>query len=198
MRIDLEKITPKQKLIIAKGLCDYQYIMDYWQSNDADFQSVYYEFYLKARWAVMRNPNNWHPYFEKLQSISPNDDLMDILCALKSKMEKDSFEFSLGSKLLHTRNPSVPIYDRKVREYLSEEENVNFWWHVVRKESRIPRGTTEFEKIKHDWAALRKWYDSFLPSARGKEWIAWFDLNYPAFASISDIKKVDFIIFATN
>lgn len=53
MYIDIEKITPRQKLRIAKGLCDYQYIMDNCQKNDADFQTVYYEFYMKARWAVM-------------------------------------------------------------------------------------------------------------------------------------------------
>ena len=66
MYIDVEKITPRQKLIIAKGLCDYQYIMDNWQKNDADFQAVYYEFYLKARWAVMNKTSNSQPYFEKL------------------------------------------------------------------------------------------------------------------------------------
>jgi hypothetical protein len=40
MKIELEKITPRQKLKIAKGLCDYQYIMDNWQVNDDDFQDV--------------------------------------------------------------------------------------------------------------------------------------------------------------
>lgn len=31
MAIDLNKITPKQKLIIEKGLLDYVYIMKYWK-----------------------------------------------------------------------------------------------------------------------------------------------------------------------
>ena len=30
--------------------------------DDSDFREVYYEFYLKARWAVMSNPNNNIPY----------------------------------------------------------------------------------------------------------------------------------------
>lgn len=34
----------RQKLTIAKGLCDYQYIIGNWQTKDADFQAVYYEF----------------------------------------------------------------------------------------------------------------------------------------------------------
>lgn len=196
MYIDIDKITDRQKLIIAKGLCDYQYIMDNWQKNDADFQAVYYEFYLKARWAVMNKTSNSQPYFDKLQSISPDTDLMVILEELKSEMEKGSYELSLGSKLLHTRNTDSPIYDSKVREYLSKEENVEFWWHV--KGSHAPRGTSEFEKIKHDWLELCNWYSDFLSSSRGKSWIEWFDANFPAHKNVSDVKKVDFIIFATN
>lgn len=196
MYIDVDKISSRQKLIIEKGLCDYQYIMDNWQKNDEDFKSVYYDFYLKARWAVMSNPNNSVPYFEKLQSISPDDDLLDILNELKAEMEKKSYELSLGSKLLHTRNTSSPIYDSKVREYLSKEENVNFWWHV--SGSSAPRRTSEFDKIKHDWLELCNWYSMFLKSSRGLRWVEWFDTNFPAYKSISDVKKIDFIIFATN
>lgn len=198
MEIDVCQITPRQKLIIAKGLCDYQYIMDNWQTNDIDFQAVYYEFYLKARWAVMNKPNNKEAFFQKLQSISPEDSLIDILNDLKGEMESQSYELSIGSKLLHTRNASSPIYDRKVREYLSREENVNFWWQRPIKESGAPRGTSEYEKIKHDWLELCKWYNTFLTSSRGIKWIKWFDRNFPTYVHISNIKKVDFIIFVAN
>ena len=196
MRIDVERITPRQKLTIAKGLCEYEYIMENWKNDDTDFREVYYEFYLKARWAVMSNPNNKLPYFRKLQTISPDDSLMEILDSLKTEMEKHSYELSLGSKLLHTRNSAVPIYDSKVREYLMNEENVGFWWHTTG--SSAPRGISEREKIKHDWAAPCNWYAEFLPSPRGKQWIAWFNASFPTYKHISDIKKVDFIIFATN
>lgn len=196
MQIDLEKITPRQKLTIAKGLCEYEYIMNNWQNNDLDFREVYYAFYLKARWAVMRKPDNSIPYFEKLQTISPDDDLLGILDWLKEKMEKHSYEFSLGSKLLHTRNPNMPIYDSKVREYLTKEENVPLWWQVTG--SSAPRGTAEREKIKHDWTELCNWYTMFLSSPRGIQWIEWFNVNFPTFSHISNVKKVDFIIFATN
>ena len=45
MRIDVERITPRQKLTIAKGLCEYEYIMENWKNDDTDFREVYYEFY---------------------------------------------------------------------------------------------------------------------------------------------------------
>lgn len=198
MKIVLEAITPRQKLKIIKGLYDYQYIMENWQTDDADFQKVYFDFYLKARWAVMGKEKNSGPYFELLRSIDPEVDLMEILLDLKRKTETDSYEFSLGSKLLHTRNPSMPIYDSTVRGYLFSEEDVKFWWYIPQKISGAPRGTPEFEKIKHDWGQLRNWYDSFLSLPRGKEWIGWFDNTFPAFSGISNIKKVDFIIYGTN
>ena len=198
MKIDVSKITPRQELIIAKGLCDYQYIMENWKKDDSDFRAVYYDFYLKASWAVMSKENNSQPYFEKLQSENLNDDLMAILADLKGRMESKRYEFSLVTKLLHTRNPKLPIYDSKVREYLSREKKVNLWWQIPNKESGAKRGTTEEKKIEHDWDLLREWYADFLESERGKEWIDWFDDNFPTYKNISPVKKIDFIIFATN
>lgn len=65
--------------------------------DELDFQVVYYDFYLKARWAVMNKEGNKRPYFEEMFSISPTDDLLTILEHLKEKMESHSYEFSLGS-----------------------------------------------------------------------------------------------------
>ena len=193
-----DQITPRQKLIIAKALCDYQYIMENWHVNDKDFQDIYYEFYLKSRWAVMSDSNNKRVYFDKLKSISPEDDLIMIVRELHKCIQKHSFELSLASKMLHTRNPSRPIYDKKIRDYLSKEENVNFWWQIANRKSGVPKGTTDEEKIEHDWKMLCDWYNHFLRSQRGNEWIRWFNTNFPAYNKISDVKKVDFIIFATN
>lgn len=192
----VDNITPRQKLVIAKGLLDYQYIMDNREKNDDDFQDVYYDFYLKAR-GEMWNVDHRSVYFELLNGISPETtDLMGILTSLNEKL--GSFEFSIGSKMLHTQNPSMPIYDSKVREYLSKKEDVKLWWKIPNRESGARRGTREVEKITHDWDELCKWYDRLLHSSQGEKWINWFDDNFQDFAGISNVKKVDFIIFATN
>lgn len=198
--ININNITERQKLIIAKGLLDYQYIMQNWHTNSDDFKKVYYDFYLKARWSVMVQKNNSEPYFNKLQSVSANADLMDIILDLKNKIITQSLEFSLCTKLLHTRNPNLPIYDSKVKEYLSMQENVEFYWHRTKGMygKSAPRKTKEVDKIKHDWDNLCKWYNQFLSSPRGEEWIAWFDKNFPDHKNISNVKKIDFIIFATT
>lgn len=196
--IDVSRITAREKLIIAKGLLDYCFIMNNWKNNDDDFKKVYYDYYLKARWSVMHLPENKNPYFDKLQSINPDDDFMDILYDLKKNMGSNSYEFSLGTKLLHTRNSSKPIYDSKVCKYLKNEENVDFWWHNSPRVRGNSRGLCEKEKIKHDWNLLNEWYNIFLTSSEGKKWVQWFDDNFPTYAKISNVKKVDFIIFATR
>ena len=190
--IDISKITGRQKLTIAKGLCDYCYIMDNWKKNDDDFKDVFYNFYLKARWSIMNKPENRIPYFDKLKSIKQTDNIMDILEDLKKEMYSHSYEFSIASKLLHTRNPQNPIYDSKVRNYLSKEEGVVFCW------KHSDDSIKEKQDIKHDWNELKLWYDNILSSKRGEEWIKWFDTNFPNYKNISNIKKIDFIIFATR
>lgn len=196
--INISNITDKQKLIIEKGLCDYNYIMTHCHLRNIDFESVFYEFYLKARWAVMNKPENKNPYFNELYSISINIPFMTILEDLKESMGAHSYEFSLGSKLLHTIDSTKPIYDSKVRIYLSSEEDVDFWWSNKPKDKVSAKGKSEREKIEHDWNELNNWYENFLVSSRGMEWIEWFDLNFPTFKSISNVKKIDFIIFATR
>ena len=192
MAIDLNKITPKQKLIIEKGLIDYVYIMKYWKDNDIDFQKIYYDFYLRARWKIMSKPENQYIYFKKLQNLKANESLFDILFYLKEHMDSNSFEFSIATKLLHTRNDQTPIYDSKIRNYLIRQENVQFWWLTSFKNSR---NKTKLEQIEHDWHLLISWYKNFLPSKMGREWIAWFDFNFSKYRHISDVKKIDFIIF---
>lgn len=182
--IEITRITNKQKLIISKGLLDYEYIMNHWMDNDSDFKDVYYEFYLKAR-APLRAPTNRIPYFEKLQSISPNDDLIDIIMDLSTSYG-GALDFSICSKMLHTKNPNVPIYDSKVRDYL---RSLGVGLHV---------GKNTRETITSDWTLLCNWYSDFIASDVGVSWIEWFDVNFPSYTNISLHKKVDFIIFACN
>ena len=190
MKFTLSLITEKQKLIIAKGLLDYNFIMNNWRTNSPDFQDVYYEFYLKARWAKMANKTNQNDYF-KLMHTTTSKDLITIIKDFEKTI--GSYEFSICSKLLHTINPSSLIYDSKVRIFLTKEIGLDLWYNSGRKSKEQP-----LEKIEHDWEIICDWYNKFLKSPDGKNWIKWFDTNFPNYRSISNIKKIDSIIFATN
>ena len=49
MKFALSLITEKQKLIIAKGLLDYNFIMNNWRINSSDFRDVYYPWVKRYR-----------------------------------------------------------------------------------------------------------------------------------------------------
>ena len=194
--VDLEDITELQKLKIEKGLCDYRYIMNNWKKNDADFQKVYYDFYLKAGWHYTYNEHFKETYFGLFSNNSLEMNLRNVLDCLKK--DNNNYYFSFSSKLIHTKNPRLPIYDSKVKDYLIDK-NVNLWWHVSNKKSGAPRKTSEIEKIMHDWDEICKWYEIFLSSPLGEEWVKWFDESFPTYKDdISMVKKIDFIIYATN
>ena len=112
----------------------------------------------------MSKPENQYIYFKKLQNLNANESLFDILFYLKEHMDSNSFEFSIATKLLHTRNDQTPIYDSKIRNYLIRQENVQFWWLTSLKNSR---NKTKLEQIEHDWHLLISWYKNFLPSKMG-------------------------------
>lgn len=188
MKIDVSVITDYQKLTMEKDLCDYRYIMSNWNSdtNESDFCHVYYKFYLTARRFIMSDTDKQKAYFSILKDSHLEMDLLSIIRKMKKDMDISSNEFSLASKLLHTRDDHYPIYDRFVREYLSEQ-GVDFRWHK--------RSSRDEGLIEYDWALLQSIYKDYLETEQAKECIKWFDQNFPAFVEISKVKKIDSIIF---
>ena len=125
-------------------------------------------------------------------------DLIELVNYLYKVLAVDMYEFSFATKLLHTVNNQSPIYDSKIFKYLKKEERVDFWDIQVVKKDRYGNEITKIEKIKNNCNRLNDWYRSFLPSSRGRSWIDWFNSNFPSYVHISDIKKIDFIIFSCS
>ena len=198
-KIKVENITEKQKLTIENGINTYLYIMKYHKFDNEDFRDVYYSYYLTARSSVFSkvktdketkektsNPN-WNTYFLLLKNAKGTESLESVVEKLKNELTSHSFEFSFASKLLHTKNPKIPIYDSKVRKYLEEIYGMKFL-----SES----GTKTLSKIASDWQMLNGWYDKFLETDEARTWIDWFDREFPKGKEMSKVKKVDTIIFA--
>lgn len=198
-QITANSITDKQKLTIENGINTYLYIMRHQKENNDDFRDVYYNYYLTARSSVFSkvknnkesgektaNPN-WDLYFQLLNESTGKESLESIVEKLKQKLTSHSFEFSFASKLLHTKNPYVPIYDSKVRKYLED---------VYGKKFSSESGTKTISKIKADWIMLNEWYKEFLATNEAMQLIDWFDKEFPKGKNISKIKKIDTIIFA--
>lgn len=198
-KIEVEKITEREKLIIRNGINTYSYIMNNREKDDEDFRDVYYNYYLTARSSVFSkmkidkvskqkicNPN-WSIYYDLMKEASGEESLEEIVEYLKNNLTSKSFEFSFASKLLHTKNPCIPIYDSKVRKYLED---------VFGKKFVSESGDKTLDKINDDWKMLNTWYNEFLRTDEAKNWIDWFDKEFPEGKGMTDIKKIDSIIFA--
>ena len=195
-KINVNSITDKQKLTIENGINTYLYIMNHQKDDDDDFRDVYYDFYLKAGFHVFsktkKNSNNpnWDVYFDLLKKSTGEESLVSIVEELKEKLTSNRFQFSFASKLLHTKNPNVPIYDSKVAKYLKDVYKKELLFGSDKKD------LSKIDTIKNDWKILNEWYNDFLKTDEAKEWIDWFDKEFPKGKNISNIKKIDTIIFA--
>jgi hypothetical protein len=190
MKIDISKITERQILTIKNSINYYSYIQKHYQDDDEDFRDIFTEFYLSSQ-GVMRNEENRLPFFEKMHNCAANKDLIDLVKELFDELPVNKYEFSFATKLLHTVNNASPIYDSKVRIYLKKNEDVDFWLYYR------PR-VDVLGQIEHDWNLLVNWYNYFLSTEESKEWIEWFDNQFPEYKWINKVKKIDFIIFAFN
>lgn len=91
---------------------------------------MYYRFYLKARYAQIgkKGGANCTAYFNTLGKTTCKDALGTVLQNLITQGASSVLEFSIGSKLLHTKNTTSPIYDSKVAKYLKNDERLDLWW----------------------------------------------------------------------
>ena len=171
----------QDRLASSMGLDKYKTIMGIVNtvdvSIDADFQRVFNGFYLVRRNAEWRKV--FYDFFEgaKKKPIS----FEEILTYLYEKT--GYIEPSFSSKMLATLDPSKPIWDRYVIQNLQIEL----------------QGKTKSDKLKNAiklYGDIEIWYTEFLKTDKAKECIAAFDTALPNYSWISDIKKVDAILWS--
>ena len=187
--LDLNSITERQILHIRNTLNTYHFIMREWNKNGAskDFKAEFTSFYMSSQ-AIMRREENQIAFFNQMKRIVDGERLPNIVAKLYEEMGIGKYEFSFVSKLFHTINPNLPIYDSKVRNFLKQAKQVDFQLYYKDKIRKL-------EAIANDWDALIRWYESFQESIECKEWICWFDKTFPEFVDISAVKKIDAIIY---
>jgi hypothetical protein len=95
--------------------------------NNSEFQNLYKNFY------VMRIAGLTEEYFDKYfqilnkRTFNKREDLFDLLIemdGIKTRRGHNSLQFSFATKLLHTANNDLPIYDKHVQNFF-EIKNIN-------------------------------------------------------------------------
>lgn len=179
MNVINEKITSK---VISDGLEQYMYIMKNFNlidiSKNIDFQRKFTYFY-KVRRSKEEFLEKYYEYMESCKNKNISyEEVLKKLYTFQNKVEK-----SFASKLLHTINPDMPIWDSIVLKNLGLEMPTN----ITNINEKMTMSCNLYENII-------KWYKEKLFSEDGRQTIGIFDITYPN-SGISNTKKLDFILW---
>lgn len=169
-------------LIRSLELDTYEYIMNQaYKANiarDNDFQKKFNHFYR------IRRDSKWREkYYEIFENNKTNKDEVtfeNILCNIY--VFTDKTEASLASKMLATINPEKPIWDSRVLSFLNLK----------------PKGKNVIElqdSMIEIYAQIEEWYRVYLATDEARENISLFDRLFPQYSWISDVKKIDYLIW---
>jgi hypothetical protein len=183
IRIALKKEKTK------KGIEKYMRIMGIFYDHEVNlatdrkkFQKTYNGFYR------IRHPEKI--FYEKyyLFMEKHKKDILSFPDTLDHLYKYGRLEASFASKLLHTINPELPIWDKYVLDYFKLKAPSR---NMGEKE-RIKKANDVYEELKTKYKELQN-------KEEGKMMIEKFDGCYPEYKKdISPIKKIDFIIWQTR
>lgn len=177
---DVDKIF-QERLATSLGLDKYQYIMSRVTkidvSADAEFQRTFNRFYIVRRNAEWRKC--YYEYFEKVKDSSSTFD--EIITYLYEKT--GYIEPSFSSKMLATLIPDKPIWDRYV------VQNLDITLEGKTKEEKLANAISLYKEME-------KWYTDFLMSDKSRECIKKFDEVLPDYRWISEVKKIDTVLWS--
>ncbi len=180
VKFDVNKVL-QDRLASSMGLDKYKKIVEIVNtvdvSENADFQRLFNGFYLVRRNAEWREI--FYDLFEAVKGKNPT--FAEIITHLYKKT--GNIEASFSSKMLATICHDKPIWDR----------------YVVQNLQLKLEGDTKEEKLANAiklYSDIEEWYEEFLQTEQAKECIAGFDAALPEYAWLSDIKKVDSILWS--
>ena len=167
------------------GIGKYLAIMDALYSTDVStdvaFQTKYKGFY-----KVKQKSAAWYSsYFQLMEeSKGKGPEFSLVISELRTRIG-DVYEPSFSSKLVATLNPWRPVWDV----------------HVLRNTGHRPPSygsATKHTEAIVAYDSIVSWYEKFMQSSEGRRWVGRFNENVDNYYRITDIKKVDFILWQTR
>ena len=148
-------------------------------AEDLSFQKAFTAFYR------LRRDKDWRAYYFDLFECmkSRKEDVSFGEIQLRLFLKCGQIESSFSSKMLATINPDMPIWDSYVLK------NLGLKLRGKNKEERFSMAVVLYDNIC-------SWYRDFLKTDEAKEMIGMFDQAFPEYSNLTEIKKIDFIIWA--
>lgn len=180
-KIDVNKFN-KLMIMQMKVFCErYSYLLEEFNDfskrpydrND-DFVEEYYDFYALNASPDFKKDSILECYFN-LMKTKEKLTVDEVVEKLKNTGETKSNHVSFASKLCHTIDNNVPLFDSRIKEYL----------HAV------------YHLQINNFDDVNKWYTNSQYEKDREEMIAWFRKRseFKNYTQISDVKVVDSIIF---
>ena len=144
-------------------------------SSDADFQKLFNGFYNVRKGDIWRK--EYYSLFHSVKNSTPS--FQYIITELKNRV--GTVEASFSSKMLATINPTMPIWDSRVLESLGLTKDWN-------KEHSINNAMSIYNNICD-------WYSDYLKSSEAEANVFVFDAWFPEYKDISDVKKIDYLLW---
>lgn len=180
MNFDVSKVF-QDRLASSMGLDRYKYIMEQVHktniATDEEFQRTFNGFYIVRRNGAWRK--NYYKYFEEIKNGKPS--FGSIITYLFES--NGTVEPSFSSKMLASISSEKPIWDRYV------VQNLGIKLTGDTKEEKLHNAISLYDDIE-------KWYKDFMRTDKGKECISEFDRVLPDYKDISNIKKIDSILWS--
>lgn len=163
------------------------------QPQDPNFQSSFSSLYgLNAAHLTNNLKNNFYNIFDDYFNHRKYVSYRFILEDLKDKtIGTNRLEVSFGSKLLHTIDSDEPIIDNEVITKLCICSCTARCFSGVNKKPKTIDSAVDLHN------ALKACYVNYLiPLAKQVDYFSQFDNAFPAAAHISEVKKIDFYLWA--
>lgn len=163
------------QLARSLGLDRYKEIMD------GDPSSPEFQRYFNGYYRIRRN-EEWRQSYYGLfvQAKQKGLSFEQIITTLYEST--GNVEASFSSKMLATIDPSKPIWDQYVLQNLGFELN----------------GKTQEEKLNNAiklYDEILRWYDEYLQTDEAQENILEFDRLLPQYSWVSNVKKIDCLLW---
>lgn len=167
-----------------RGVSQYLEIIELFPSVNVA-ENSYFQRKFNAFYRVRQRSPEWYKtYFSCMQQWKAGKPSFDrVLDQLHRSLGR--YEPSFSSKLVATVDPEQPIWDTFV---------------LRNTQTRCPSYTSKnkLAEAKIAYEQIRSWYGQFLNSEEGQLVISVFDQNVREHAKITNLKKVDFVLWQTR
>ena len=173
----------------------YFYIKKTFESNkqiddNNEFKNKYRKFYVMNSAGLSQE--HFNKYFELLNRREHNlKIILKALHKIKTLKNQNTFQFSFATKLLHTVNNKLPIYDKQVRKSVGLKTPYNYNSNL-NAEEKIQCLQDYYEKLKSLYRRLLNDHElkSLIKECRKKfKWER---------DQISDVKIIDYMLWANS